>query len=315
MGNRPIDSTYPTKYKTLEMSKVLVTGGNGFIGRHLCAQLMTNGHEVIVYDRRKPPMEVSAFVEGDIRDASAVAKAVEPCEVVFHLAGLLGTCYLGTVVGDAVDVNIHGAVNVFEAAKRSAAYVVNIGLNPEWLNAYMITKKAAMRLGCMYHQMFGTKIVTLEVTHVYGPSQPTGPYRKAIPTFIVKALQNEPLEVYGTGERLMDCIYVDDAAHALRLAAETPVVAGQVLRVSSGERISVANLASKVRDLTGSTSEIRLATMRSGEPAAIAPDESVEVEPHARTVLNWKPQIRLEEGLRKTIDFYRSASRKNGLDR
>jgi nucleoside-diphosphate-sugar epimerase len=229
------------------------------------------------------------------------------------LAGLLGTCYLGTVVGDAVDVNIHGAVNVFEAAKRSGAYVVNIGLNPEWLNAYMITKKAAMRFGCMYHQMFGTRIVTLEVTHVYGPGQPTGPYRKAIPTFVVKALQNEPLQVYGTGERLMDCVYVDDAAHALRLAADTPAVAGLVLRVSSGEKISVANLASKVRDLTGSKSEIRFGAMRSGEPAAIAPDESFEVEPHARTVLNWKPETLLEDGLRKTIDFYRLACGKDGL--
>jgi UDP-glucose 4-epimerase len=288
------------------MARVLVTGGGGFIGSRVCAELAARGHDVRIFDRSGPDMPAAGSIKGDIRDRAAVFGAIAHCDAVVHLAGLLGTCYLETVVGEAVDVNIGGAVNVFEAAKKSGAYVVNIGLSPEWLNAYMITKKAATRFGCMFHRMFGTRIVTLEVTHVYGPGQPLGPYRKAIPTFITRALANQPLEVYGTGDRLMDCIYVDDAARCIRLAVESQAGAGQVLHVSSGERISVNALASKIRDLTGSTSEIKHVTMRPGEPAEIAPDENVEVAPHAKTALGWEPEIRLDQGLQETIVHYRS---------
>jgi UDP-glucose 4-epimerase len=287
--------------------RVLVTGGTGFIGAALCHELAENGYEVSIFDIRKAKPNRFHQTIGDIRDAAAVRRAVDSCETVFHLAGLVGTCYLGTRASEAIDVNVHGAVNVFEAAKASGAFVVNVGLNPEWLNAYMISKKAAMRFGLMYFQMFDTRIVTVELTHVYGPGQPTGPYRKAIPTFIVKSLRNEPIQVYGSGERMMDCVFVDDAARALRLAAERPDIAGKVARVSSGTRISVLDLAYKIREFAGSTSEIQLAPMRPGEPAEISATEAIEPEPHAKTLLGWEPEIEFDKGLQNTIDWYGSS--------
>ncbi len=290
------------------MSKrILVTGGAGFIGAELCHELAANGYEVVSFDRRESCVAGIHQIIGDIRDAEAVRDAVKPCDLIVHLAGLVGTCYLDTRSRDAIEVNIHGALNVFEAAKTSGAFVVNIGLSPEWPNAYMITKKAAMRFGLMYHHMFGARIVTLELTHVYGPGQPTGPYRKAIPTFIVNALRNEPLRVFGSGQRIMDCMFVADAARALRLAVETPEISGAVVRVSSGQRISVLNLAHKIRDRVGSTSQICVEPMRSGEPAEIAIEEDFEPSPHAKTLLGWAPQVEFNDGLRDTIAWYDSS--------
>lgn len=286
--------------------RILVTGGAGFIGAALCHELAESGYEVSIFDVRKTDASRFQQISGDIRDPAAVRRAVGSCEIVFHLAGLVGTCYLGTRAGEAIDVNIHGAINVFEAAKASGAFVVNVGLNPEWLNAYMISKKAAMRFGLMYFQMFDTQIVTLELTHVYGPGQPTGPYRKAIPTFIVKSLANEHIHVYGSGDRMMDCVFVDDAARALRLAAERPDIAGKVVRVSSGMRISVLDLAYKIRELAGSASEIQLTPMRPGEPDEISAVEDLEPEPHSRTLLGWHPEIEFDKGLQQTIDWYGS---------
>jgi UDP-glucose 4-epimerase len=223
------------------VKRVLVTGGSGFIGRHLCEELLEHGYEVIVFDRNPPPSRRYQIHQADIRDSCAVREAVSGCDGVFHLAGLVGTGYLETRTREAVEVNIQGTLNVFEAAREFDTYVINIGLVPAWANAYMITKKTAARFGEMFHGVFGTRITTIEFTHAYGPGQPTGPYRKAIPNFINRALLEEPLEVFGSGERLMDCVYAQDAAHALRLAAEEEAGIGRVIQVSSGKPFRFQN--------------------------------------------------------------------------
>jgi UDP-glucose 4-epimerase len=285
------------------VKKALVTGGSGFIGGALTDELAQHGYDVAVFDTQKPRRNSVTFIEGDVRDASRVRQAVKGCDYIFHLAGLLGTDYLCDRAAEAVDVNIHGANNVYEAARAAGIKVVCAGLDPEWYATYMITKKTAERFGKMYYEVHGADISTLELTHVYGPHQPTAPYRKAIPSFIVRALRGEPVEVFGLGQKIMDCVYVTDAAELLRLAAESPKVRGDVLFVGSGHRKSVAEIAQLIIQMTKSRSELVFVPMRSGEPQqGTIPDLDSAQWPYAS---GWKPKISLPQGLEMTINWYR----------
>ncbi|KAF0120377.1 MAG: UDP-glucose 4-epimerase [bacterium] len=140
----------------------------------------------------------------------------------------------------------------------------------------------------------------MEVTHVYGPGQRTEPYRKAIPNFIVRALRGEALEVYGSGQKYMDCLYVEDCAKALRLAAESPKVNGKVFQVESGEKIKVVDLALKIISLTNSKSILRSSLpMRHGEPDEDDSSANVNSAEFSRS-FDWS----LNEGLLKAIEWY-----------
>jgi UDP-glucose 4-epimerase len=285
------------------MKKALVTGGSGLIGNYLCKELLNNRYDVTVFDHRQPANPEVKFIKGDILQMQLLTDAIKDSEVIFHLAGMLGTDYLCEYVREAIEVNIVGSVNVFEAAKTAGVKVINTGLIPEWDNAYMITKKAVMRFGKMYHREFGTDITTLEVTHVYGPGQRVEPYHKAIPTFINRALKGEVLDIYGAGQKYMDCFYVEDMATAIRLSSESPFVSGKVLQLGSGEGLKVVELARKIVSLTNSKSSLRHCKMRHGEPDEDDSLGNIDVESY-RKLLDWKPPTKLDDGLLKTIEWY-----------
>jgi UDP-glucose 4-epimerase len=285
------------------MKKALVTGGSGFIGSFLCKELLNNGYNVTVLDHQEPAVPQVNFIKGDILQVQLLTDAIKNSDVVFHLAGILGTDYLCKYVREAVEVNIIGSINVFEAGRTAHVKVINTGLIPEWDNPYMITKKAVMRLGRMYHREFGADITTLEVTHVYGPGQRVEPYHKAIPTFIMRALKNEVLDIYGSGNKYMDCFYVEDLATVIRLSADSNVVSGKVLQIGSGEGLTVKELALKIVSLTNSKSSLYSRKMRPGEPDEDNSLENTNMESYQK-LLNWKPMTKLDDGLLKTIEWY-----------
>lgn len=305
------------------MKSALITGGSGFLGSFLTEELLLNGYKVAVLDHNAPARDNVTFIKGNIEDKTTVLQAVSPADIVFHLAGMLGTSYLSDKARRSVDVNIIGALNVYDAVMGTDKRVVNIGLIPDWDNAYMITKKAAMKFGRMYADIFDASITTLELSHVYGPGQRVAPYYKAVPTFITQALANQPLTVFGEGGKWMDLLHVRDAARAIRIAAEQPDLKGHVITVSSGSRIRVADLARKIIDMTGSSAMLEFAPMRPGEPAHDAayeaPDTGAATGADAATdtaagagviamLPGWAPLIDTDAGLTETIDWYRSNS-------
>jgi UDP-glucose 4-epimerase len=285
------------------LKRALITGGSGFIGSYLCKELIENKYDVTVFDLREPSTPLVKFIKGNILQFELLKDAIKNHDIVFHLAGILGTEYLCNFVREAVSTNIIGTVNIFECAKALGVKVINTGLTPEWDNPYMITKKAAMRLGRMYYKEFGVDITTLEVTHVYGPAQQVEPYHKAIPSFITQALREEPLDIYGSGQKYMDCIYVGDIVKAIRLAAESPKVSGEVFQVGGGEIIKVVDLALKIIALTNSKSSLRFLPMRQGEPDENNYFMTINKENFLQ-FFNWQPTTILEEGLLKTIEWY-----------
>jgi UDP-glucose 4-epimerase len=220
---------------------------------------------------------------------------------------VLGTGYLVERAREAVEVNLLGALNVYDLAREFGARVVNVGLLPDWPTSYMITKKAATSFGIMYHRELGVDVRTLELANVYGPRQRLGPYFKAVPTFIAHAVRGTPLSIFGSGFGVLDCVYVDDVARALRLLGEAPGLGGAVVPFGSGLGVTVNELAARVVQLAASSSAIVHLPMRAGEPDA-PPAETIRGVDLSTWLahVNWRPTTTLDDGLLCTLAWYRA---------
>ncbi len=212
------------------MNKVLVTGGNGFIGRYTVRELLKADREVMVLDPHlggmahelNPDVEVYA---GDIRDSTAVMEVMAHVDGFIHLAGVLGTQETIKNPIPAAETNIIGGLNIFKAAAQYDVPGVNIAVGNWWMqNTYSISKNCAERFAQMFNKEAGTSIQVVRALNAYGPEQlaatPYGPgkVRKIIPAFVCRALTATPIEIYGKGSQIMDMVYVVDVARALYLA-------------------------------------------------------------------------------------------------
>lgn len=193
--------------------KVLITGASGFIAGHTWAELIRQGHEPISFDKKRHDQ---TDILGDVRDATAVSEAVALSDGVLHIAGVLGTAETIDNPWPAVETNIQGSLNVFQACRQYKKRCVYITVGNYWMhNSYSITKTAAENLAWMFNKEHGTEIAVVRALNAYGPSQKAKPVRKIIPNFIIPALKGEPIVIYGDGEQIMDMIYVKDVADVL----------------------------------------------------------------------------------------------------
>jgi len=244
--------------------KVLVTGSSGFIGRHLCTELVRRGHEPFSFDR--PDGD-------DVRDPGGLEFAcrVYGAEAVINLAGMLGTPELFGSERAAAEVNILGALNVYDAAVKRGVPVVQIGTGHKGQpNPYAITKACAEDLGLARARWLGERVVVVRAYHVYGPGQLPGPpygpasVHKFFPTFACRALNGEPLELCGGGGQLIDPVHVSDVAVALADAISGPY--GAVVEAGCGKPVTVAQVAADIIDATGRAAMMTAAATRAGEP-------------------------------------------------
>jgi nucleoside-diphosphate-sugar epimerase len=256
--------------------KVLVTGSAGFIGQHLCAELTRRGHEPVPFDA---VLNAAGFPDGrharDIRSAYDLHWALRNGEAgaVINLAGMLGTPELLGSERGACEVNILGAVNIYDAAAGYGGIpVVQIGTGHKGQpNPYAITKACAEDLGLARARWLGEKITVVRAYHVYGPGQLPGPpygpagVHKFFPTFACRALNGEPLELCGGGGQLIDPVHVSDVAAVLADAIGGPY--GQVVEAGCGKPVSVKLAA---LDITAACGQYRptftAAPGRAGEP-------------------------------------------------
>jgi len=288
--------------------RALVTGGSGFIGGYVVERLARRGVEPVVLDLVRPEgLEVCPlYCPGDVRDPEAVSVALDGCAVVVHLAGVLGTDLTVDCPVETVDHNLIGTLRVLEEARRRRVRVVLIHVGNDWDNPYTITKQAAVRFGFMYGREFGIPVTVVRAMNGYGPRQKADATRKLVPTLICAALRGEPLPVYGDGEQLVDLVYVEDIAEILvRAALVTEPVRGQV-QAATGRAVRVREVAERIRAMVNPEVPIVHLPMRRGEP------------PRSRTVgdpedairhLGYVPETPLEEGLRRTVAWYRARHR------
>lgn len=283
--------------------KVLITGGSGFIGKHLINDLQSKGYLVSCLDRggRELPKSVR-YIKGDIVDRRAVAKAMKGQDLVFHLAGVLGTTELQFTAAEATSINVIGSIHVFDEAVKNKTKVVLISkLNP-WLNTYSITKKASEKFCQMYQKDHGLEALIVKWFNVYGPGQKHYGVQKAIPFFTVNALQGKPLPVFGSGRQLADFVYVTDTTDVTVRLAEIKRAYGKTIQIGTGRGTSVNRLASLIINLTGSKSKIKYLPMRMGEDnySRIVADLT-----ELRKLIKFQPKVGLKKGMIETIEYYK----------
>jgi len=285
--------------------RILVTGASGFIGRHVVKQLADRGHKPLMFDRtgQVPGARHPLFL-GDVRDRNAVEQAAYSSEGVIHLAGILGTQETVQNPFPAVETNILGSLNVFEACAQHKRQGVCITVGNHWMNnPYSISKSAVERFALMYNKERGAKIAVVRGLNAYGPGQKAKPVRKIIPNFILPALKGEPLVIYGDGEQRMDMIYVQNVAHILIEALLRPH--GQystVFEAGTGVALTVNEIARMVIQLCESKCGIEHVRMRPGEE----PGSTVVADRKTLLPLGVKCLTPLDAGLRPTIAYYRS---------
>ena len=305
--------------------KVLVTGGNGFIGRATCRELLRLCHQPIVLDPRGREPEPGCELRlGDIRDATAVSEAVAHAEAVVHLAGILGTQETITNPLPTAETNVLGGLNVFQAAALHELPTVNIGVG-NWFedNTYSLTKNCVERFVNMYGKYRGLPVATVRALNAYGPGQsvaaPYGPskVRKITPSFVMKVLHRHEIEVYGDGQQIMDMVFVDDVARVLVAALLHVQKYGYrpdvpVFEAGTGRRTPVLQIAQEVIEAAaavGVRNLPRIIThlpMRPGETPGVEVRANTEtLKPLAEFGIEPARFTQLEPGMLTTVQWYR----------
>ena len=309
---------------------MLVTGGAGFISSNVIRYLLrATSYEVVSLDAltyagnlenlaEVMSHERLSFVHGDIRDAELVAEIVAECDVIVNAAAeshveksiaegareFVTTNVEGTQI--LLDAIREAPVERFVLISSSEVYGTALAapmdeehpLNPR--SPYAATKAGADRLAYSYFVTYGLPIVILRPFNNYGPRQHP---EKVIPRFITSALLDEPLTVHGDGHASRDWLFVDDDAEAIDAAIEADIddVAGEVINVATGLDISVSEIADLVLDRLGKPESLK--TFVEERPGQV--DRHIGSTDKARRLLGWTARTSFEEGLGRTVEWYR----------
>jgi nucleoside-diphosphate-sugar epimerase len=310
--------------------RCLITGGAGFIGSHLVEHLVGAGHDVVVLDdlstgRRENFAAVRrwiSFMRGSVADLSTCHRAMDGVEYVLHHAAVTSVQSAAADPMAAHAVNATGTLNVLIAARDARVRrVVYGGSTSAYGNATMLPNRedhAALPLGpyagarlagegyCLaFHATYGLETVVLRYFNVFGPRQdPKSQYAAVVPRFIAAALAGEPPTIYGDGTQTRDFVYVSNVVEANLLALPAPAarVAGHVFNVGSGKSLSVNDLWDRVRLLTGVPVLPKHEPRRAGDVRS-----SLASTAKARDLIGYQASVDLDEGLRRTIAYYKEA--------
>ena len=314
--------------------KTLVTGGAGFIGSHLAERLVKDGKEVIVIDnlstgnlRNIAALRDNArfeFVKGDILDTDLVWSLVRRCDTVFHLAAAVGVQLIADDPVRTIETNIAGTQVVLEAANKFKCKILlassseiygkneavpfreedNIVLGstsmPRW--AYACSKAVDEFLGFAFHQQYGLGVVVARFFNTIGPRQ-TGRYGMVVPRFVERALKNQPVQIYGTGQQTRCFCYVEDVADAIVRLINCDKAMGKAFNIGSDEEITIEALADKIIAMTGSKSRKEFIPY---EVAYGRPIEDmmrrVPCLQRIKVIINWQQKKTLDHALRLIVD-------------
>ena len=289
------------------MDRVVITGGAGFIGSHVVDNLRKRGIAVTVFDRHLGPFHRNdlEFKLGDVKDRQSVMDVVERNDGIIHLAAVLGTQETVTNASNVTSVNIQGSLNVFDACKTHKKRGVYIAVGNHWMNnPYSISKTTAERLAIMYNREFGTQIAVVRGLNAYGPRQKPKPVRKVMPNFVIPALGGKELVIYGSGNQIMDMIYVEDLAEILvRALVLNHGVFDRPMEAGMGLDTRINELADLVLRTAGSGASIRHVSMRPGEiPESVVKGD---IETLKCLDMSLKQMVPLDEGVKRTVDWYK----------
>ena len=317
--------------------KILITGATGFIGSHLAEMCVEKGFNVVAFDRYNPNnnwgwLENSKYnkdmriVLGDIRDYDSVFKSVKGCNKIFHLAALVGIPYSYLSPIAYIKTNLEGTYNVVESAKKfdidqiiitstsetygSAKYIPIdekhdlVGQSP-----YAASKIAADQLALSYHFSYNLPIKIVKPFNTFGPRQSL---RAIIPTIISQALYNDKITLGNTSPS-RDFLYVEDTCRSFLEISKSKKLLGEVINVGTKTEISIEKLTKKILKIMDLSLEIKKEKTRS-RPKKSEVDRLCCDNKKIIKLTKWKPNYSLDEGLRKTIDWFKDFHNSNKKD-
>jgi UDP-N-acetylglucosamine/UDP-N-acetyl-alpha-D-glucosaminouronate 4-epimerase len=311
--------------------KLLVTGGAGFIGSHLVRGLLARGDSVRVFDdfssgKRENLVDIQQdveVIEGDVRDAARARAACEGIEGILHEAAIGSVPLSIEDPRKTHDVNLNGTIHLLIAARdlgiqrfvfasSSSVY----GDRPEPVkredlplapcSPYAVSKLAAEAYTLVFSHVYGVQAVALRYFNVYGPRQdPSSMYAAVVPRFVTSLLQGEPPTIFGDGGQTRDFTYVEDVVRANLLALECPPEScGKAYNIACGQATSINELFRSLREEVGGKAE-KLKPQHAPVQKGDVRDSLASIDA-ARDGLGFVPTVGIDEGLRLTVEWYRS---------
>ncbi len=315
------------------MSTYLITGGAGFIGSHIAEALLKRGESVRIFDnfstgKSQNIAEIKSvtddskleIIRGDIRSYHLVQEAVQGVDFILHQAAIPSVPYSVQDPITVNEVNVTGTLNLLYAARQAgvkrlvfASSCANYGdeptlpkvetMPPSPLSPYAISKLTGEQYCQAFWQLYGFETVCLRYFNVFGARQdPTSQYSAVIPKFITSALRGEDLTIFGDGAQSRDFVHVSNIIQGNLLACTAPQAVGQVINLACGNRYSLLDLVTHIQALLGQkTLSIRQATTQPGDVKHSQADIT-----QAKLVLEYKPIVDFQEGLRQTLIYYQN---------
>jgi nucleoside-diphosphate-sugar epimerase len=310
--------------------RVLVTGAAGFIGSHLCRRLLAEGHDVAgLDDLSDGSLDNLAdagqvdFIEADLRDEEAVAKAAAGADVIFHEGAKRSVPRSVAQPGLTTDVNVRGTLNVLLAARDARARVVAASsssvygdqdtfplvetMSPQPRSPYAASKLAGEAFCLACWSSMGVPAISLRYFNVYGPRQdPTSEYAAVVPRFVVACLAGSRPTIHGDGEQSRDFTFIDDVCEANLLASHAGDDAqGLAFNIGGGGTpTSINRLLAIVAEFTGATPDPIHEPTREGDVRTTEADVSL-----ARRLLGYEPATQIADGLRRTVAWFQEQVR------
>ena len=310
------------------MARILITGGAGFIGSHIGVALRAQGDDVRVLDDLSTGHESNLeaigpgldFVRGSVTDPAVVAAAVEGCDYVYHEAALASVPRSVKEPVASNDANVCGTLNVLVAARdagvkrlvyaaSSSAYgdtevlpkVEDMPVQPK--SPYAVAKLAGEHYVSAFAGCYGMQTLSIRYFNVFGPRQdPDSPYAAVIPIFADALLAGKAPTIHGDGEQSRDFTYIDNVVSANLKALTAPKLAGEVVNVALGKRTTLNELYRMIQEILGTDIDAQYGPTRAGDvkhsEAAIG---------RAESLLGYETLVGVEDGIRRTIEWYRTA--------
>lgn len=311
------------------MSRICVTGGAGFLGSNLCEKLLKQGHEVICVDNFYSSDKSNIYHLMDFKNFELIRHDVTfplylEVDEIYNLACPASPVHYQKDPIFTIKTNVHGAINVLGLAKRISAKIFQAStsevygdpevhpqvesywgnVNPNGIRScYDEGKRAAETLFFDYQRQHGVDVRVARIFNTYGPKMHVNDGR-VISNFIIQALQNENITIYGDGHQTRSFCYVSDMTDGFITFMNDPNIHFSPINLGNPEERSIGGIANMIVYLTGSRSKIINMALPKDDPTRRKPDTT-----KAELLLKWKPQVSLEEGLKKTIAYFENQLR------
>jgi UDP-glucuronate decarboxylase len=308
-----------------EQKRVLVTGGAGFLGSHLCERLISLGHDVLCVDNfytgaRANIARLLQHPRFELMRHDITFPLYVEVDEIYNLACPASPRHYQHDPVQTTKTSVHGAINMLGLAKRLRARILQASTSevygdPEehpqtesyWgrvnpigaRSCYDEGKRCAETLFMDYHRRHGVEVKIARIFNTYGPRMHPNDGR-VVSNFVVQALEGAPVTLYGDGSQTRSFCYVDDLIEALVRLMDTPAECTGPVNLGNPREVTIRELAERIIDLAGSASPLEFRPLPKDDPVRRRPDIRL-----AQALLNWEPQTELEEGLRATIEYFK----------